>query len=229
MKLCVALDLQSAKENIAVAERLSGLDLWFKVGLRSFIRDGWTFVGEVKKLSGAPIFLDLKLCDIPNTTADAALEIALRGADMFNIHASAGIKALETTMNRLSALKTRPIALAVTALTSFSADEFAAIYDKPIEKAAIDMARSAYEAGLDGAVCSVYESGAIKTACAARFLTLCPGVRLAGDDAGDQSRVASPQTALSEGVDFIVMGRPIIGAKDPLEAAKNVLALITRR
>jgi orotidine-5'-phosphate decarboxylase len=229
LKLCVALDLQSAEENLLVVEKLSGLDLWFKIGLRSFIRDGWAFIDRIKRLGDAPIFLDLKLCDIPNTTADAALEIADRGADMFNIHASAGIRAMETTMSRLNARKTRPIVLAVTALTSFSNDEFASIYHNPIEKSAIDMARFAYNAGLDGAVCSVYESRAIKAACAEHFLSLCPAVRFEGGETDDQFRVATPQTARREGCDFIVMGRPIVCAKNPRDAAINALTLIAAR
>ncbi|MDR3162615.1 MAG: orotidine-5'-phosphate decarboxylase [Helicobacteraceae bacterium] len=224
MKLCVALDLQSAKENLSIVEKLSGLDLWFKIGLRSFTRDGWEFVDQAKRISGAPIFLDLKLHDIPNTTADAALALADRGIEMFNIHASAGTKAMETTMNRLNALKHRPIVLAVTALTSLSKDEFAAIYNNPIEKTAIDMARSAHNAGLDGAVCSVYESAAIKSAISSRFLTLCPGVRFKGGGKDDQSRVAAPETARENGCDFIVMGRPILLSPDPRLAAAQALS-----
>ncbi|MDR2638309.1 MAG: orotidine-5'-phosphate decarboxylase [Helicobacteraceae bacterium] len=224
MKLCVALDLGSAEENLAIVEKLSGLDLWFKIGLRGFIRDGWRFVDSVKRLSGAPIFLDLKLCDIPNTTADAALAIAEGGADMFNLHASAGIRAMSAVMDRLSALKTRPLVLAVTALTSFSAEEFAAIYNQPIENAAIAMAKSAQSAGLDGAVCSVYESRAIKAACSEACITLCPGARFEGGETDDQSRVATPQTARQERCDFIVMGRPILRASDPKAAALQALS-----
>ncbi|MDR1910730.1 MAG: orotidine-5'-phosphate decarboxylase [Helicobacteraceae bacterium] len=225
MKLCVALDLKTRKENLAIVEKLSGLDLWFKIGLRSFIAEGWDFVKEVKIKSGAPIFLDLKLCDIPNTTADAALGIADHGVEMFNLHASAGVRTMETTMNRLSVLKKRPIVLAVTALTSFSDDEFMEIYNKPIETAAIEMARFAYGAGLDGAVCSVYESKAIKAANDDRFLTLCPGVRFEGGKANDQSRVATPQIASEARCDFIVMGRPILLASDPRAAVLKALSV----
>ncbi|MDR0747779.1 MAG: orotidine-5'-phosphate decarboxylase [Helicobacteraceae bacterium] len=221
MKLCVALDLHSAKENLAIVEKLSGIDLWFKIGLRSFIRDGWKFVDQTRRVSGAPIFLDLKLHDIPNTTADAAAEIADRGIEMFNIHASAGTKAMEAAMNRLHGLSRRPIVLAVTALTSFDNTEFMAIYNSPIEKSAIDMAKLASGAGLDGVVCSAHESAAIKTAVSDRFLTLCPGVRFNGGG-DDQSRVATPEIAKEQKADFIVVGRPILSAPDPRAIARSL-------
>jgi orotidine-5'-phosphate decarboxylase len=131
---------------------------------------------------------------------------------------------MSAAMERLSALRTRPLALAVTALTSFSAEEFAAIYNQPIKSAAIAMAKSARNAGLDGVVCSVYESRAVKTACSEGFITLCPGVRFEGGETDDQSRAATPQTALNEGCDFIVMGRPILRASDPKAAILQALS-----
>ncbi|MDR1451085.1 MAG: orotidine-5'-phosphate decarboxylase [Helicobacteraceae bacterium] len=226
MKLCAALDCESAEKNLAIVKKLRSLDLWFKIGLSGFIRDGWKFVNEVKRVSGAPIFMDLKLYDIPNTISDAALAIAEGGADMFNVHASAGVKAMSAVMERLSALKTRPLVLAVTALTSFSADEFAEIYNRSVEGGAVEMARSARNAGLDGVVCSAYESRAIKSVCGDDFITLCPGIRFEGGETNDQSRVATPQTAALEKCDFIVMGRAILSSTDPKAAALKALSAI---
>ncbi|GHV07323.1 orotidine 5'-phosphate decarboxylase [Campylobacterota bacterium] len=226
MKLCVALDLATERENLAIVEQLNGLDLWFKIGLRSFIRGGWEFVETVQRTGETPIFLDLKLHDIPNTTADAALEIADRGVEMFNLHATVGKKAMSLTMERLGGRSKRPIVLAVTALTSFAPREFEAIYGRSIDGMARSMALDAHQSGLDGVVCSVYESVAIKAATGERFLTLTPGIRPANAVADDQARVATPSDARSAKADFIVMGRPIIGAKDPREIASTVLGAI---
>ncbi|GHV59070.1 orotidine 5'-phosphate decarboxylase [Campylobacterota bacterium] len=225
MKLCVALDLPDDHANLALVEQLSGLDVWLKIGLRSFIRGGWHFVDEVQRLSnGSPIFLDLKLHDIPNTTADAAEAIADHGIEMFNLHASIGLRAMQTVMTRLTKRQTRPILLAVTALTSFSDDEFAVIYHQPIAQCALEMAQTAHKAGLDGAVCSVYESLAFKRAASKQFLTLTPGIRFAGTDANDQSRVATPAEAKAAHADFIVMGRGIYAAADPRKSALEAIS-----
>ena len=225
MKLCVALDMIDDHANLALVERLCGLDVWLKIGLRSFIRGGWNFVGEVQRLSnGAPIFLDLKLHDIPNTTADAAEAIADHGIEMFNLHASTGIKAMQTVMARLGGRSKRPKVLAVTALTSFSDEEFAAIYHQPLAHGALEMARMAHEAGLDGAVCSAHESLAVKQVAGEQFLTLTPGIRFGGTDTDDQSRVATPLMAKAMHSDFIVMGRGIFASADPRKSALEAIS-----
>ncbi len=227
MTLCVALDLASARENLKLAEQLSGEKIWFKVGLRSFIRDGWGFLDELDRAGGAkPVFLDLKLHDIPKTMADAAEAIADRGVAMFNLHASAGPSGLATVMDRLSARSSRPLVLGVTALTSLSEQEFEALYHAPLEPTAAAMARSCHEAGLDGVVCSVHEVGAIKSATRSDFLALTPGIRLAHNGEDDQNRIASPAQAQKQGSDFIVMGRPIYGAKDPAAVVQEVLGTL---
>jgi orotidine-5'-phosphate decarboxylase len=226
VKLCVALDLSSAAENLAVVSQLSGLDIWLKIGLRSFIRDGWKFVDAARRESGAKIFLDLKLYDIPNTMADSAREIADRGVEMFNIHASAGKTAMERAAAAIANSAAKPILLAVTALTSFSADEFAAVYHAEVEAAAREMALMARGAGLNGVVCSVWEARAIKAAAQKNFIALTPGIRFADGAADDQSRVATPEEAARQGADFIVMGRPIIADRDPRSAAIRALNAI---
>ncbi len=224
MKLCIALDNPSKEENLKLAESLKehAGDIWFKIGFRSYIRDGNEFIAELKNL-GYNIFLDLKLYDIPNTMADAAEEIATLGVDMFNIHASAGSKAMNTVMERLEKLKTRPLVLAVTALTSFNTEEFEKIYGKCIEEKAKEFAELSYKSGLDGVVCSAFESKMIKKITNEKFITLTPGIRPFGENAGDQARVADIDFAKKEKVDFIVVGRPVYKDKDPKAKVEKIL------
>ena len=227
MELCVALDLPSAQENLALAESLKSHDIWMKVGFRAYIRDGKAFIDALKKINPKfKIFLDLKLYDIPNTMADAAQEIAELGVDMFNIHASAGKVAMKTVMERLSTYENRPLVLAVTALTSFDEENFTLIYEKGINEKAEQFAKMSYENGLDGVVCSTFESRAIKNATSNNFLTLCPGIRPFGEDAGDQKRVATLEVAEVKGVDFPVIGRPIYKSENPLEKVEAILNII---
>ncbi len=228
MQLCVALDLPSAEENLALARSLSGYDIWMKVGFRSYIRDGKEFLEALKAINpDFKIFLDLKLYDIPNTMADAAEEIAKLGIDMFNIHASAGAKAMREVMERLSKFENRPLVLAVTALTSFDNGSFETIYGKSIDEKAEEFARMSYENGLDGVVCSAFESRAIKSVTGEGFMTLCPGIRPFGEDAGDQQRVATLETAAQELVDFPVIGRPIYKDPEPAVKVARIMEIIS--
>ena len=224
MELCVALDLPSAEENLALAESLKKHDIWMKVGFRAYIRDGKPFIEALKKINpNFKIFLDLKLYDIPNTMADASEEIAKLGVNMFNIHASAGSIAMKTVMDRLSTYENRPLVLAVTALTSFDEENFSSIYEKSINEKAEQFAKMSYENGLDGVVCSTFESRAIKNVTSEKFLTLCPGIRPFGEDAGDQQRVATLDVAKEEGVDFPVIGRPIYKDSNPLQKVDKII------
>jgi orotidine-5'-phosphate decarboxylase len=227
MELCVALDLPSAEENLALATSLKDYNIWMKVGFRAYIRDGKPFIEALKEINpDFKIFLDLKLYDIPNTMADASEEIAKLGVDMFNIHASAGAVAMKTVMQRLSTYEKRPLVLAVTALTSFDEENFSAIYEKSINEKAEQFAKMSYENGLDGVVCSTFESRAIKNATSDTFLTLCPGIRPFGEDAGDQQRVATLELAKEEGVDFPVIGRPIYRDSNPVEKVEKIVKII---
>ncbi|WP_353662154.1 orotidine-5'-phosphate decarboxylase [Hydrogenimonas sp. SS33] len=224
MELCVALDLPSREENLQLARELARHDIWMKVGFRSYIRDGETFLKELKSINpGFKIFLDLKLYDIPNTMADAAEEIAKMGVEMFNIHASAGKKAMQTVMERLERFEKRPLVLAVTALTSFDYHTFKEIYGADIDEKAAWFALQAYQAGCDGVVCSAYESAQIKRETGAEFLTLTPGIRPFGESSGDQKRVADIQKAKEERVDIIVVGRPVYRADDPAGIVEKIL------
>lgn len=210
-------------ECLALARELKGLDLWLKVGLRAYLRDGAKFIEELKSISDFKIFLDLKIYDIPNTMADACEVVSSVGADMINIHASAGAVAMQTVMDRLNALPSRPLVLAVSALTSFDESGFEAVYNSSIKKSVVNMSQMAYASGLDGMVCSVYESLAIKEATSREFLTLTPGIRPFGEDNADQKRVADIATAVQNQADFIVVGRPIYKANSPKEITQRIL------
>ena len=224
MELCVALDLPTKEENLSLIEQIKEHDVWLKVGLRTYIRDGETFLDDIKRINpDFKIFLDLKLYDIPNTMADAAESIMGLGVDMFNVHASAGKRAMSAVMERLNGYKKRPIVLAVTALTSFSEDEFTAVYETNIAKKADQFAKDAMESGMDGVVCSAFESASIKKTTDAKFMTLTPGIRPFGEDVGDQKRVADVAFAKREKVDFIVVGRPIYQAQNPSEVVAKIL------
>jgi len=224
MELCVALDLPTKKENLDLIHKIKDYNVWLKVGLRTYIRDGEEFLLDIKKINpDFKIFLDLKLYDIPNTMADAAQSIMGLGVDMFNVHASAGKRAMKEVMDRLKPYDKRPIVLAVTALTSFTEEEFSEVYEKDIASKADQFAKDASDSGLDGVVCSAYESKSIKNITNNDFMTLTPGIRPFGEDAGDQKRVADIKFAQEEMVDFIVVGRPIYQSSNPAEVVKKIL------
>jgi len=224
MKLCVALDLPTAKENLALVQEIKDYDVWLKVGLRAFVRDGKDFLEQLKQINpNFKIFLDLKLHDIPNTMADAAEEVAKFGVDMFNVHASAGKVAMTTVMKRLEKFDKPPIVLAVTALTSFDEENFQAVYNQDIATKATQFAKDTHESGINGVVCSVFESMDIKNNTSKDFITLTPGIRPFGESAGDQKRVADINMAKNELSDFIVVGRPIYQSSEPATVVKRIL------
>ncbi len=224
MKLCVSLDLPSLKENLNLAMTIKDHDVWLKVGLRSYIRDGKDFLFELKKINpNFKIFLDLKLYDIPNTMADAAEEICKLPIDMFNVHASSGKFAMTAVKNRIQDIPNRPLIIAVTALTSFDNNSFKSIYNENIDVKATKFAIDTHEAGLDGVVCSVFESLDIKENTSNDFITLTPGIRPFGEEARDQKRVADINLAKKELVDFIVVGRPIYKSDNPAEVVNKIL------
>ncbi len=230
MKLCVALDLPTYEENMRLAKELKSYDIWIKVGFRSYIRDGKKIIDKLKTINpNFKIFLDLKLYDIPNTMADATEEISKLGIDMFNIHASSGKIAMRTVMDRLKNDPNPPIVLAVTALTSFDDKNFQHVYEKPINEKAIQFAKDAHDSFINGVVCSVFESKMIKENTDLNFVTLTPGIRPFGEDAGDQKRVADIKLAKNELVDFIVVGRPIYKSDNPKKIVDKILEKIVQK
>lgn len=225
IKLCISLDLSTAKENLELVEQIKDFDVWLKVGFRSYIRDGKKFLEDLKIINpNFKIFLDLKLYDIPNTMADAAFEIANFGlVDMFNVHASAGKEAMRTVVERISNIPNKPLILAVTALTSFDNDSFKAIYNENISTKATQFAKDSFQSGIDGVVCSAFESLDIKNNTSKDFITLCPGIRPFGEDSGDQKRVADITYSKENLVDFIVVGRPIYKSDNPKKVVEEIL------
>ncbi|MCE3039924.1 orotidine-5'-phosphate decarboxylase [Helicobacter anatolicus] len=224
MELCLALDLSTKEQNLALLNMLKNFPkLWIKVGLRSFIRDGIPFLESIKTINpDFKIFLDLKLYDIPNTMADAAFECANLGVDMITIHTSSGKNAMQTIMERLTPLKKRPLVLGVTALTSFSNEDFQTIYHKNIQDQAINLATLAYQSALDGIVCSVFESLEIKKHTTNSFITLTPGIRPFNENNDDQKRVGTILDAFKNKSDFIVIGRPIYKHDSPKSVVENI-------
>ncbi|MBK1972320.1 orotidine-5'-phosphate decarboxylase [Campylobacter sp. TTU_617] len=223
MKLCVALDLATKEDCLKLVKELKGLDLWLKVGLRAYLRDGFKFIEELKKIDDFKIFLDLKIHDIPNTMADACEEISKLGINMINLHASAGKIAMLEVRKRLEKLKKRPLILAVSALTSFDEENFFSIYKQSINEAVINFSKLSYEAGLDGMVCSVFESKIIKENTSSNFLTLTPGIRPFKESNNDQKRVADIKMAKEYKSDFIVIGRPIYESSNPRSICEKIL------
>lgn len=227
MKLCVALDMEKKEQNLALANELKGFDIWLKVGLRSYLRDGMVLIDELRKIDKFKIFLDLKIYDIPNTMADACEVLAKSGVDMISIHASSGKTAMYTVMDRLNGLTYRPKVLAVSALTSFSTSEFYDVYNVDIKAGVEEMSKTASWCGVDGMICSAHESAFIKSIVDDKFITLCPGIRpFKGGSLDDQKRVADIEFAKNHKVDFIVVGRPIYKDADPKGAAKRILSQI---
>ncbi len=197
-----------------------------KIGMELFYAAGPDIV-RLTKERGHKIFLDLKLHDIPNTVEKAMAVLAHLGVDMCNLHAAGAIPMMEGALRGLSSAGgTRPILLAVTQLTSTSQEvmERDIRIHEPVEQVVCAYAKNAQTAGLDGVVCSPLEAGMVKETCGASFLTVTPGVRFADGDKGDQARVTTPARAREIGSDYIVVGRPITAAADPVAAYKRCVA-----
>lgn len=208
--------MASLEENLKLAKKLSKFDIWLKVGLRAYLRDGYLGISKLKEInSNFKIFLDLKLYDIPNTIADAAYVCAKLDIDMINIHASAGEVAMRAVMQRLESLPKRPLVLAVSALTSFNESEFYKIYGSSIDEKVKEFAKMSHKNGLDGMVCSIYENSLIKAVTSPNFLTLTPGIRPFKEAKDDQERVATLEDVKQEKPDFIVVGRAIYKSNEP--------------
>jgi len=230
-RLAVALDLPDRAALLAMARRVAPEAGVLKLGLEAFVAEGPALVREIVA-SGANVFLDLKLHDIPNTVGRAAAAAVATGATIVNCHASGGrdmLRAFGDGGREAAAKAGRPAPrlIAVTILTSLDAGALATIgvAGTPRE-AAVRLAALAQESGLDGAVCSPEEISAIRAACGKDFLLVVPGVRPAGAERGDQKRIATPADAIRAGADLLVVGRPITGAPDPAAAARAIVAEI---
>ena len=228
-RLIVALDLADAGRAKALATGLAPEVGMFKVGKQLFVSAGPDVVRMIHGLGGE-VFLDLKFHDIPNTVAAAAVEAARLGVKLFNVHASGGREMMRQTAAAVAETcgkegLRRPSVLGVTVLTSLDgADLEAQGIRGDVPGQVVRLAEMTQEAGLAGVVCSAREVPDIRRACGESFLLVTPGIRPAGQQAGDQKRVMTPGDAVRAGIDYIVVGRPITGADDPVEAARSVVA-----
>lgn len=221
----IALDFPGESEVLSFLDLFREEKPYVKIGMELYYALGPAAVREIKK-RGHKIFLDLKLHDIPNTVKSAMAVLSGLDVDMTNLHAGGGSKMMEAALEGLTRPDgTRPLLIAVTQLTSTSAEilEKDLLIKEPMEKVVAHYAKRAAECGLDGVVCSPLESPAVKTVCGSDFITVTPGVRFADGDAGDQVRVTTPERARQLGSDYIVVGRPVTRAEDPVSAYRRAV------
>lgn len=221
----VACDFDSKAKTLAFLDLFTDTKPFVKIGMELFYAEGPDIVREIKK-RGHRIFLDLKLHDIPNTVKKAMAVLSNLDVDMCNLHAAGTITMMQAALEGLTRPDgTRPLLIAVTQLTSTdqqSMEEDLLIH-APIDEVVMHYAQNAAKAGLDGVVCSPLESGKVHECCGSAFLTVTPGVRFADGDKGDQKRVMTPTQAREIGSDYIVVGRPITAAADPVAAYKRCI------
>lgn len=221
----IACDFSSAEETYGFLDRFGQEKPFVKVGMELFYAEGPEVVRQIKR-RGHPVFLDLKLHDIPNTVKKAMTVLARLDVDMCNVHAGGTVDMMQAALEGLTrADGTRPLLIAVTQLTSTSQERMQRelLIGASIDDTIVHYARNAQQAGLDGVVCSPLEAGMVKQACGSGFMTVTPGVRFAGSDAGDQVRITTPARAREIGTDFIVVGRPITAATDPVAAYRRCM------
>ena len=222
----VACDFSGAEQTFAFLDRFTGRKPFVKIGMELYYAEGPAIVREIKR-RGHQIFLDLKLHDIPNTVKKAMAVLSRLDVDICNLHAAGTTAMMEAALEGLTRPDgTRPLLLAVTQLTSTDQEsmERDLLIHEPIADVVLHYARTAKNAGLDGVVCSPLEAAKVHETCGAGFLTVTPGVRFADGDIGDQKRVMTPAEAKRVGSDYIVVGRPITAAADPVAAYERCLA-----
>ena len=222
----VACDFASAEQVYAFLDKFTGKKPFVKIGMELFYGAGPQIVREIKN-RGHKIFLDLKLHDIPNTVKKAMAVLSNLDVDICNLHASGTVRMMEAALEGLTRPDgTRPLLIAVTQLTSTDQEsmENDLLIREPIDKVVMHYAANAKKAGLDGVVCSPLEAGKVHEVCGNNFLTVTPGVRFADGDIGDQKRVMTPAEAKKIGSDYIVVGRPITAAEDPVAAYERCVA-----
>lgn len=216
----IACDFASKEDCISFLDKFTGKKPFVKIGMELFYAEGPQIVREIKA-RGHKIFLDLKLHDIPNTVKKSMAVLSRLDVDMTNLHAAGTISMMEAAREGLTRPDgTRPLLIAVTQLTSTDQErmENDLLIKEPIDKVVMHYASNAAKAGLDGVVCSPLEAEKVHTTCGKGFLTVTPGVRFADGDVGDQKRVMTPAEAKKIGSDYIVVGRPITAAADPVAA-----------
>ena len=226
----IACDFASAEQTFAFLDKFTGRKPFVKIGMELFYAEGPAIVRELK-VRGHKIFLDLKLHDIPNTVKKAMAVLSSLDVDIVNLHAGGTVSMMEAALEGLTRPDgTRPLLIAVTMLTSTDQArmEQDLLIKEPIADVVLHYAKNAKKAGLDGVVCSPLEAGKVHEACGRDFLTVTPGVRFADGDKGDQKRVMTPAEANAIGSDYIVVGRPITAAEDPVGAYNRCLREFTQ-
>ena len=224
-KIIIALDFSQREQVLQFVAPLNPQLCCLKIGKELFTSYGPSLVEELQQL-GFKIFLDLKFHDIPNTVYKAIRAAANLGVWMVNVHASGGRQMLLQARQAITDSQHKPLLIAVTILTSLDVEEVAEIgYQRDLTAQAVHLAKLSYECGLDGVVCSAHEANLIKQATSSSFLSVTPGIRLACSIQDDQMRIMNPLQALNAGADYLVIGRPITQAPDPL----NVLEQITQQ
>lgn len=227
-RIIVALDCDRPRA-LQLAEALHGAAMWVKIGMTLYYREGPSIVQEMKD-RGFKVFLDLKFHDIPHQVRGAAASAAATGADMMTMHAAGGVPMMQAGVEGAregagQAGGGAPVALGITVLTSMDAETLAATgVGRPVEEQVVALAGQAREAGLSGVVASPREAAMLREALGPDAHIVTPGVRPAGSDVGDQSRVATPAQALANGASHLVIGRPITGAEDPRKAFEAIVA-----
>ncbi|MBM6614514.1 orotidine-5'-phosphate decarboxylase [Desemzia sp. RIT804] len=226
-KPIIALDIPSKQEAISFLDSFEQESLFLKIGMELYYSEGPDLIRELKE-KGHQIFLDLKLHDIPNTVYRAMKVLATLEVDMVNVHAAGGTEMMQAAVKGLEegtkAGKKRPLLIAVTQLTSTTEKQMQSeqLIDSTLDNSVTHYAKLAYQAGLDGVVCSALEARMIHEATSQKFLCVTPGIRPSGSDEGDQKRVATPEFAAKEGATHIVVGRPITQVEYPIIAYKNI-------
>lgn len=218
----IALDFPGEKETLEFLDKFSE-ELYVKVGMELFYSAGPEIIKKIKE-KGHRIFLDLKFHDIPNTVRGAVRSSVKHGADMMNLHAGGGIKMMEEAAEEAKKSGKEVILIAVTQLTSTSEETMKndLLIDRPLKETVIHYAENAKKAGLSGVVCSALEVPGIKEKLGDEFITVTPGIRPKSSDAGDQKRIVTPEEARKLGSDFIVVGRPITSAEDPVKTYREI-------
>ena len=222
----VACDFASAEQTFAFLDKFTGRKPFVKIGMELYYAEGPSIVRQIKA-RGHKIFLDLKLHDIPNTVKKAMNVLSNLDVDITNLHAAGATTMMTGALEGLTRPDgSRPLLIAVTQLTSTDQEalEKDILIEKPIDEVVMHYAQTAKNAGLDGIVCSPLEAGKVHDRCGANFLTITPGVRFADGDVGDQKRVMTPAAAKEIGSDYIVVGRPITAAADPVAAYERCVA-----
>jgi orotidine-5'-phosphate decarboxylase len=221
-RIIVALDYAAADPALELVQRLEPGACRLKVGKEMFTRFGPEFVAKLTN-QGFDVFLDLKFHDIPNTVAAACAAAADLGVWMVNVHASGGRRMMEAARRRLDDHPQRPLLVAVTILTSLAAEDIAEVgFQGSPEDNVLRLARLAQASGADGVVCSAREASLLRSRTGGPFLLVTPGIRPAAASRGDQQRITTPADALRAGADFLVVGRPITQAGDPLQALAEI-------